>query len=171
MLITVLVVAIVYLPMLAEARRAAANERIQRARGGVEPADDVFKMMRVAYPGAFLLMIVDGAMGRTPEPATVAAGLALLAASKALKWWAILTLGPAWTFRVIVVPGAPLVTRGPYRLLRHPNYIAVIGELVAAALMTGSRIGSPIAVVGFGLLMLKRIAVEERALTSDAPGA
>jgi methyltransferase len=165
MLITVVVAAIVYLPMLVEARRAAANERLQRARGGVEPPDDVFKMMRVAYPGAFLLMMVDGAMGRTPEPAAVAAGVALFAASKALKWWAILTLGQAWTFRVIVVPGAPLIGGGPYRFVRHPNYIAVVGELVAVALMTGSRIGSPIAVVGFGLLILKRIAVEQRALT------
>src|SRR6185436_21121864 len=118
MLITVVVAAIIYLPMLIEARRAASNERLQRARGGVEPPDDVFRMMRVAYPGAFLLMIVDGAMGRPPEPAAIAAGAALFAASKALKWWAILTLGPAWTFRVIVVPGAPLITRGPYRFLR-----------------------------------------------------
>lgn len=165
MLITILVAAIVYLPMLVEARRAAANERLQRARGGVEPPDDVFKMMRVAYPAAFLLMMVDGAMGRTPEPAAVAAGVALFAASKALKWWAILTLGQAWTFRVIVVRGVPLIKAGPYRFVRHPNYVAVVGELVAVALMTGSRIGSPIAVVGFGLLILKRIAVEQRALT------
>ena len=150
--------------MLVEARRAAANERLQRARGGVEPSDDVFKMMRVAYPAAFVLMIVDGAMGRPPEPTTIAAGVALFAASKTLKWWAIATLGQAWTFRVIVVPGAPLITGGPYRVLRHPNYIAVVGELIAVALMTGSRIGSPLAVAGFGLLMLKRIAVEERAL-------
>ena len=168
MLITALVIAIVYLPMLLEARRAAANERVQRARGGVEPPDDVFRMMRVAYPGAFLLMIVDGAMGRPPEPAAIAAGAALFAASKALKWWAIHALGRAWTFRVIVVPGAPLITGGPYRFLRHPNYAGVVGELVAVALMTGSRIGSPIAVVGFGVLILKRIAVEQRALMSDS---
>jgi len=165
MLITAVVAAIVYLPMLIEAHRAASNERLQRARGGVEPPDDVFKVMQVAYPGAFLMMLVDGAMGGTPEPAVVAAGLALFAVSKAFKWWAILTLGPAWTFRVIVVPGAPLITRGPYRFVRHPNYVGVVGELVAVALMTGSRIGSPIAVVGFGLLILKRIAVEQRALT------
>ena len=150
--------------MVVESLRASANERAQRARGGVEPPDDVFRMMRVAYPGAFLLMVVDGAMGRPPEPAAIAAGAALFAASKALKWWAIHTLGQAWTFRVIVVPGAPLITGGPYRFLRHPNYVGVVGELVAVALMTGSRIGSPIAVVGFGLLMLKRIAVEQRAL-------
>ena len=150
--------------MLIEARRAAANERAQLARGGVEPADDVFKMMRVAYPGAFLLMIVDGWLGPPVDVTLAAAGAALFAVSKALKWWAILTLGPSWTFRVIVVPGAALANAGPYRFFRHPNYIGVVGELIAVALMTGSRIGSPIAVVGFGLLMLKRIAVEDRAL-------
>ena len=95
--------------------------------------------------------------------------MALFAAAKAVKWWAIYTLGPAWTFRVIVVPGVPLIRGGPYRFVRHPNYIAVVGELVAVALMTGSRIGSPIAVVGFGLLIWNRIAVEERALTPRRP--
>ena len=164
---TLLVFLIVYLPMLIEARRAASNERTQRGRGGVEPPGDVYTMMRVAYPGAFLAMIVDGALGHGPETAIIAAGIALFVASKALKWWAIRTLGPSWTFRVLVVPDAPLVKDGPYRFVRHPNYIAVAGELIAVAIMTGSRIGSPIAVVGFGLLILKRIAVEDRALVSS----
>jgi isoprenylcysteine carboxyl methyltransferase (ICMT) family protein YpbQ len=52
--------------------------------------------------------------------------------------------------------------------MRHPNYVAVIGELLSVALMTGARITGPIAVVGFGLLILRRIAVEERALGSGA---
>ena len=159
------VFAIVFLPMLIEARRAASNERAQRGRGGVEPPHDVYTAMRVAYPAAFLLMIVDGALGGRPASPTIAAGLALFVAAKALKWWAIRTLGPAWTFRSIVVPAAPLAVDGPYRLVRHPNYIAVAGELLAVAIMTGSRIGGPIAIVGFGLLMFKRMAVENRALS------
>ena len=52
-------------------------------------------------------------------------GLAVFAAAKLLKWWAIRSLGPYWTFRVIVVPGSSRVDSGPYRFLRHPNYIAV----------------------------------------------
>ena len=54
----------------------------------------------------------------------------VFAGAKALKWWAIDTLGGAWTFRVIVVPDAPLVARGPYRWLRHPNYVGVLGEFI-----------------------------------------
>jgi methyltransferase len=161
---TLLLFLLVYLTMAIEARRAASNERAQRGRGGVEPPADVYQVMRVAYPAAFLLMIVDGALGGRSEPSTIAAGFALFAAAKALKWWAIGTLGPAWTFRIIVVPGAPLVFKGPYRFVRHPNYLAVVGELLAVAIVTGSRIGGPIAVIGFGLLMLKRIGVEDRAL-------
>ncbi len=168
MISTLIIAAIVYLPMAIEARRAAANESAQRGRGGVEPPDDVYQVMRVAYPAAFLLMIVEGALGGRPEPPTIAAGFALFAAAKALKWWAIGTLGPAWTFRIIVVPGAPLVVKGPYRFVRHPNYIAVVGEFLAIAIVTGSRIGGPTAVIGFGLLLLKRIVVENRALASSS---
>ena len=124
--------------MLIEARRAAANERAQRARGGIEPAGDVYKMMQAAYPAVFLLMIAEGML--RGDSAFFAAGLTLFAAAKALKWWAILSLGPSWTFRVIVVPGARLVASGPYAYVRHPNYVAVAGELVAVALMTGSAI-------------------------------
>ena len=165
MVIVVIVLLVVYVPMLVEARRAATNERAQRARGGIEAPGDVYRMMRVAYPGAFLLMIVDGATRDGPSVESLAAGAALFAAAKSLKWWAIQTLGPSWTFRVIVVPGAPLAANGPYRFLRHPNYLAVLGELIAVGLMTGARLAGPMAVVGFGLLILKRIAVEDRALS------
>jgi methyltransferase len=150
--------------MLVEARRAASNERAQRARGGVEAIGDVYGVMRVAYPLAFLSMIVERMVRDAPSAPWVIAGLTLFGAAKALKWWAILSLGPAWTFRVITVPGTSLVTGGPYRFVRHPNYIAVVGELVAVAIMTGARITGSIAVIGFGLLILKRVGVEERAL-------
>jgi methyltransferase len=160
----------IYLPMLLEAQRAARNERAQRARGGIEPSDDVYKMMRVAYPAAFLAMLGEGAVrGGVPATALVA-GATLFVLAKALKWWAILTLGPFWTFRVIVVPGAPLVASGPYRWLRHPNYVGVVGELAGAALMTGALVAGPIATAGFVALLSKRISVESRMLESASRG-
>src|SRR4051812_12887812 len=100
--------------MLVEAARAAANERVQRARGGVEPAGDVFGIMRFVYPGAFLAMLLEGFVRGTPPGFALAAGALLFVAAKTLKWWAILSLGRFWTFRVIVVPHAALVARGPY---------------------------------------------------------
>ena len=156
----------VYAFMLIEARRAARNERAQRSRGGIEPADDVYKVMRVVYPAAFLGMLIEGAVRGGPPAAVIAAGAALFVVAKALKWWAILMLGPCWTFRVIVVPGAPRITGGPYRLLRHPNYAGVVGELVGVGLMTGAIVAAPVATAVFGALIAKRIAVEERTLRS-----
>jgi methyltransferase len=152
--------------MLVEVRRAARNEDAQRLRGGVEAAGDVYKMMRVAYPGAFLVMLIEGAIGGAPGARTLAAGAALFAGAKALKWWAIVTLGDYWTFRVIVVPGMTLVVTGPYRWLRHPNYLGVVGELVGVALMTGAAVTGPPAIVLFSGLLARRLVVESRALTA-----
>src|SRR5215831_3409981 len=95
---------LVFLPMLAEAIRARANEIQQLARGGVEAPADVYGIMRLAYPLSFLLMILEGALRGGP-PSLFMAGLTVFVLGKAIKWWAISTLGPAWTFRVIVVPG------------------------------------------------------------------
>ena len=159
-----IIVLIVYVPMLVEARRAAANERAQRRRGGIEPPGDVYRVMRIAYPGSFMAMIVERLVTGPVEEHVVVAGAVLFFAAKALKWWAIRTLGEAWTFRVIVVPGGRRITTGPYRLLQHPNYLGVLGELAGVALITGSSVCGPLVTLGFGILILRRIAVESRAL-------
>jgi methyltransferase len=161
--VTLSIFIVVFAFMIVEARRAAANERAQRSRGGREARGDVYRIMQGAYPAAFLAMIVEGLL-RRDVPALFPAGVLLFAVAKALKWWAILALGGCWTFRVIVVPGSALVASGPYRLMRHPNYVAVVGELAGVALMTGARVAGPLAILGFGALIVRRIAVENREL-------
>ena len=84
--------------------------------------------------------------------------------AKALKYWAIASLGPRWTFRVLVPHDAPLVTSGPYMRLRHPNYVAVIGELAGFAILVGAIATGILSVAGFGVLLWRRIVVEEQAL-------
>jgi methyltransferase len=163
-------VAMVFVPMLVEARRASRNERVQRTRGGIEPAGDVYDLMRILYPATFLVMIAEGvwrsahSVPEVLDGRMAAAGLVLFILAKALKWWAIVSLGRSWTFRVIVVPGDSPVGSGPYAWLRHPNYVAVAFELVAVALMSGARISGPLGTLLFGALMLRRITVEDLAL-------
>jgi len=85
-------------------------------------------------------------------------------AAKLLKLWAIATLGLRWSYRVLVLPGAPLIAAGPYAHLRHPNYLAVFGEITGFAMMMGAfwtGIGS---ILLFGVLVRRRIAIEENAL-------
>jgi methyltransferase len=158
--------AVIFGLMGGEARRAARNERTQRARGGVEPIADrsTYRAMQIVYPAAFAAMIFELALRGAPSHAALAIGATLFLAAKALKWWAIVTLGSCWTFRVIVVPGARLVHAGPYRWLRHPNYVAVAAELIGAAVMTGAILVGPSATAVFLLLMARRIRVEQRAL-------
>lgn len=152
------------LVMGGEAVLSSFNERLLRARGAIEPAGDVINLMRWAYPGAFIAMGIEG-MLTGPAPLNVlAGGLALLGFAKALKVWAISSLGSKWSYRVLVVPGEPLVVTGPYRFLSHPNYLAVVGEIVSVAAVVWAPITGTLAVVGFGRLMISRIRVEDRAL-------
>jgi methyltransferase len=98
-----------------------------------------------------------------PTTAAVAAlTVALLA--QALRWWAIATLGRRWSTRIIVLPGAPPVVGGPYRLMAHPNYLAVAAELLAVPLIGGALVTAAVAALGNGLLLALRIPAEERAL-------
>jgi methyltransferase len=150
--------------MLAELQLSRYNERTLRARGAVEPPDDVYRTMAWVYPVLFVAMGLEGVWWGPAPGTTTLAGAALLGASKALKFWAIAALGGRWTFRVLVPPGAALVTSGPYGLLRHPNYVAVMGELASVALIVGARVSGPVAMLLFGALIRHRIKVEEAAL-------
>ena len=96
------------------------------------------------------------------------AALAIVIASQTLRWWCIATLGRQWNTRVIVVPGLPLVSRGPYRVLRHPNYVAVALEGAALPLVHSAWATAAGFTVLNAALLARRIQVEERALATVA---
>ncbi|KRD05610.1 hypothetical protein ASE48_15600 [Mycobacterium sp. Root265] len=87
-------------------------------------------------------------------------------AAQALRWWCITTLGKQWNTRVVVVPGAPRIVGGPYRLVPHPNYVAVILEGAALPLVGGAWITAGVFSVANALLLRTRIRVEDEALQS-----
>jgi methyltransferase len=159
-----LLATIVVATMIFEASLSRRNERELRAQGAAEPHDDVYWLMRVAYPAAFLAMLAEGWRRGALVDVHVAAGFALFVGAKLLKYWVIVSLGVRWTYRVLVPPGSTRVLTGPYRVLRHPNYLAVLGELAGAALIAHAPVTGSIALAGFGMLILLRIRVEERAL-------
>ena len=154
--------------MAGEAALSAFNERQLRARGAVEPSGDVINTMRLAYPLSFVAMGIEGAISGPAPREVLMWGLALFGFAKALKLWAIASLGPRWSYRVLVLPGAPLVTSGPYRFLSHPNYLAVVGEIVSVAMIVWAPITGVLAAIGFGALMVARIRIEDRALGRGA---
>jgi methyltransferase len=163
-MIGTVVFVMVFLPMVLEAALSARHEALLRAGGAQEPAGDVFRAMQLAYPAAFLVMIGEAVLRQPAFDRVVVTGLAIFLTAKVLKYWTIAMLGSRWTFRVLVPPGSTRVLAGPYRFARHPNYVAVTGELIGVALMTHSIITGPLATIAFVLLIRRRIEVEERAL-------
>jgi methyltransferase len=164
MFLSAAALAVVIACMLAELALSRRNERLLVARGAVQPPDPVYNIMRWAYPGTFVAMAAEGAIVGRELDALALIGVTVLAAAKLLKFWAIATLGTRWTYRVLVIPGAPRITSGPYRWMRHPNYAGVVGELLGMALMMAARLTGPISLLFFSWLLYRRIRAEERAL-------
>ncbi|BCS32891.1 hypothetical protein TBR22_A21150 [Luteitalea sp. TBR-22] len=147
-----------------EALRSTANERRLLARGARVVDDPSYRWMRVAYPAGFLLVCLEAWWRAAAWSMPALAGLGIFLAGKAIKYLAIATLGDRWSFRVLVLPGAPLVASGIYRWLRHPNYVGVGLEVVGIAWWMRAPFTGTLFGVTFGLILLWRIRVEERAL-------
>jgi methyltransferase len=160
MMFTLVLLLVTLTPMLIEASVAARHDRALRAAGAVEPAGDVYRVMQFGYPACFLAMAGEAWLRAARVDALFVAGAGVFAASKGLKYWTIGTLGPRWSFRVLVPLGSSRITTGPYRFVRHPNYVAVILEIVGTGLMAHAPVSAAASIA----LLLARIRIEERAL-------
>ncbi|WP_326574461.1 hypothetical protein OG889_05380 [Streptomyces sp. NBC_00481] len=167
-LFTVLVLA-VGLERVAELAVSRRNAALSLARGGVESGRGHYPFMVVLHTGLLVGAVVEVWM-RRPDTAVVLAWgmLALVAASQALRWWCIATLGRQWNTRVIVVPGAARVTGGPYRWIPHPNYVAVVAEGLALPLVHSAWVTAVVFTALNGFLLATRIRTEDTALAQLA---
>ena len=169
------VVALVGLERVAELVVSNRNARWSLAHGGRESGRSHYPVMVLLHTGLLVGMLVEVWVRRPDVPLALAAPMLLLVvASQALRWWCIATLGRQWNTRVIVVPGMPRVTGGPYRLVPHPNYVAVVVEGFALPLLGGAWITALVFTVANAVLLTVRIRVEDEALRTlpdPAPGA
>jgi len=144
---------------------SARNARLARARGGVETGQGHYPVMAV-FHGLFLVACAgEVVLLRRPFPGALGwAALTAVLGAQALRYWAIATLGWRWNTRIVVLPGAAPVTAGPYRWVRHPNYVAVIAEMVALPLVHGAWLTALVFSLGNAWLLRVRIRAEEEAL-------
>ena len=160
--LSVAVLALVTLQRLAELALARRNTRRLLAQGGVEIAPGHYPTV-VALHAAWLLGLWLLAPTRASDPTL----LAVFCALQVGRGWVLASLGTRWTTRIIVVPGAPLVRSGPYRLLSHPNYLIVAGEILVLPL----AFGLPLFAVVFSglnaLVLWVRIQAENAALHGE----
>lgn len=166
---TVLVL-LVGLERVAELVVSVRNAAWSRERGGVESGQGHFPFMVVLHTGLLAGALAEAWLRRPDVPSVLAwSMLALVVASQALRWWCIATLGRRWNTRVIVVPGLAPVRSGPYRLLSHPNYVAVVVEGVALPLVHAAWITAVVFTVLNAGLLAVRIRTEEAALATLPP--
>ena len=168
---TALVVA-VGLERLAELVVSKRHAAWAMSRGGVEHGRRHYGVMVILHTALLVGAVVEvWWLDRPFLPALGWTMLALVLASQALRWWCIRTLGRQWNTRVIVVPGLPLVSRGPYRILRHPNYVAVVAEGLALPLVHTAWVTALLFTVLNAALLTVRIQVEDSALQPESVGA
>ncbi len=150
---------------LFELRLSRRNAAWAFERGGIEFGERHFFWMRLLHAGFLVGCAVEVTLLQRPFDARVGVPmLALAVAAQLLRFWAIASLGPRWNARVIVVPGLPVVTRGPYRWLSHPNYLAVVIEGFAIPLIHGAWLTALVFSAANAVLLVVRIRCEERAL-------
>ncbi|HWR45716.1 isoprenylcysteine carboxyl methyltransferase family protein [Sporomusa sp.] len=161
--ITVMAVVIVG-QRLVELLLAQSNRRWALARGAQEYGARHYWLFFILHAGWLAGWITEGrAAGAISAVWPVWLGLFICA--QLLRYWCIISLGRCWNTRILVIPGQQYVQRGPYRLIRHPNYLAVATELVAVPLLFGAVKTAAIATVcNAALLLFIRIPEEERAL-------
>lgn len=151
--------------MIWESRISARNSAALAARGAKEIAPRILAIMIflyiLMYVGSFLEYTL---MNRQIPGWWFGLFLFLFAAAKLLKSWAVRSLGVFWTMKVLVVPGAAAVQTGPYRFIRHPNYIAVLLEIAATTLLGKAFLTAAVVLALFSAVLYFRIRSEEAAL-------
>jgi methyltransferase len=149
----------------AELLLAGSNTAQLRRQGAVELGAGHYPVMVCLHAAWFGAMLWERAHGVLSASASLAMlGWAMLLWGQGLRWWTITTLGRRWTTRILVLPGAPLVDNGPFRLLSHPNYLGVWLEIVGVPLIGGCwRTALMIGLLHTAFLVF-RIGFENRAL-------
>ena len=145
---------------------SARNARWSFARGGVESGRGHFPAVVALHSGLLVACVAEAVLADRPfVPWLGWPMLALVVASQVLRWWCVTTLGYRWNTRIIVVPDLPLVAAGPYRWMRHPNYVAVVVEGIALPLVHSCWVtAAAFTVLNLVLLSRFRIPAENRAL-------
>jgi methyltransferase len=160
-----LLIAAVAIERVIELIIAKRNAQWAFAHGGREFGRSHYPVIVIVHAALLLGCVVEVYVCRRPFIDWLGwPMLTVVAGSQALRWWCVMTLGRRWNTRVIVLPGVPLVRRGPYRWLHHPNYVAVVAEGVALPLVHTAWLTAAAFTLANALLLAVRVRVENTAL-------
>jgi methyltransferase len=156
------------LTRLVELRISRRHQQELSRRGIPKQIDPQFRWMVLLHAAVLIGAGLEVVLLRRPFlPALAAAMTLLLAAAMALRWWVIRTLGAHWNVEVMASAPLGIVTKGPFRWVRHPNYAAVFVELVALPLIHTAWLTAILAAAGNAWVLRHRLRIEERVLHAD----
>ena len=163
-----LLLALIAIERVFELRLSNRNAHRAFEHGAIEVGRDHYRVM-VAMHTAFLVSCALESLLLRHAISPIVTTLAILAALAAqiLRYIAVMTLGERWNTRIIVMPGAAPITRGLYKWMRHPNYVAVVLEILALPMIRGGWITAAVFTVANALMLAVRIPAEERALGAN----
>jgi methyltransferase len=163
-MLAVLGVALVAVQRLFELVLARRNERRARARGAVERGRDHYPFIVALHALWLVSTLVEGLLRGPVLPAFWPIPLALFLLVQPLRYWALFSLGERWNTKILIVPGAKPVRRGPYRYLSHPNYVVVVVEILAFPLIFGAWVTALVFTLLNAVVLSVRIREENRAI-------
>jgi methyltransferase len=162
------ILAAVGLTRLAELQISRRHQRELARRGIQKRADPQYRWMVMLHAGVLGGAAAEVLLLRRPFIPVLAACMSLLVVlAMALRWWVIHTLGTHWNVEVMASTSLGVVTQGPFRWVRHPNYLGVFVELVALPLIHTAWITAVVAGVGNAWVLHNRLRVEEPMLHAD----
>jgi len=154
---------------LVELAIARRNEGWIRGAGGVEHGARLTRWIVAFHAAWFAAFILEAGLRGAAPVLGVVPPLVCFGLLQALRYWCIASLGPFWNTKVLVLPGAPPVRRGPYRWLRHPNYLVVLVEIALYPALFGCWVTALVFGLVNAVLLQRRVAQEDAALRAGAP--
>ncbi|MCW1928576.1 isoprenylcysteine carboxyl methyltransferase family protein [Bhargavaea beijingensis] len=159
-----ILIGLVIIQRLVELRVAKRNEQKLKSRGAFEAEASHYPYMVAMHIGFFISLIAEVLLTDRPLSPIWPVLLAVFLAMQVLRVWCLASLGEFWNTKIIILPGASVVKRGPYKWLRHPNYVIVTTELLVLPLIFQAYFTTIVFMALNAWMLSVRIPAEERAL-------
>jgi methyltransferase len=160
----------IILQRTAELLLARRNEKILKTQGAIEFDKDGYKVIATMHVAFFISLICEKVFLHRALNTYWVVSTSLFVGAQVLRYWAIRSLGVHWNTKVLVIPGKKLVARGPYKYIRHPNYVAVITEIAVIPLIFSCYITATVFSLFNLILLRRRIKIEESAFRETSTG-
>ncbi len=152
---------------LAVARR---HEKILKGRGAIEVDSRGYKVIVIMHAAFFASILAESLLLHRAVNRYWIILLAIFVAAQALRYWAIGSLDVYWNTKILVAPDHPLIRKGPYRFMKHPNYLAVITEIAVIPLVFSCYLTAVVFSVLNALALRRRIRIETQSLITSGEG-